>query len=129
MVSEFPPQQHNPNENENGVLARAMKLAREKYPEASPQKHAAFANAVQMLVNHEDGGYGGPSIRDQLAVEKYLSSDQKHTFEEATKLLLDKNGPIFGPLTQKHIDMFYAVATFDNDPDDLAFIESGNQLN
>lgn len=56
------------------VLEQAMNWGKEKYPNASENHHAAFANSVQYLVDGVSGGYGGPSIREH-AVSWSLAGD------------------------------------------------------
>lgn len=103
------------------ILERALQLAQEQYPQASPQKHAAFANSVAYLVTGANGGYGGPSVREHAASWRY--TNRQYSFEEAVKLLLAADGPIFGPLTQLHRKLWQEEYCFDDDPQDIAELE------
>lgn len=97
------------NNEDDDVLEMAMKLVKEKYPNASSQKKAAFANTVQTLVTGLSGGFGGPSVREMAAFE----------------LLLDKNGLIFGPIQEIHRTIYERdkEICFDDDPDDLLILK------
>jgi len=55
-------------------LENALKLGKNKYPEAHRARHASFANSVTYLVTGASGGYGGPSMREH-AVSWALSGD------------------------------------------------------
>ncbi len=109
---------------EEDVLEKAMKLVKEKYPNASPQKKAAFANTVQTLVTGLSGGYGGPSVRELAACEMYANLGMI-SFQKATDLLLDKNGLIFGPIQEIHRATYVRdkEICFDDDPDDLLILK------
>jgi hypothetical protein len=98
------------------VLERAMGYAREHFPQAAPQRRAAFANSVAYLVFHMAGGYGGPSVREHAAARKYAA--EPRTYEEAVSLLADPGGVIFGPLTSLHHQCWLAEHCFDDDPQD-----------
>lgn len=103
------------------VLQRARLLAEERRPDASAQKHAAFANSVAEMVTGVSGGYGGPSVREHVVGRMYGSV--RCSFEEATELLLDDKGPIFGPLTEQHEFCWDSDESgcycFDDDPLDV----------
>lgn len=46
------------------ILENAMAWGEQHHPDASGQRHCAFANSVSYLVTGGSGGYGGPSIRE-----------------------------------------------------------------
>ena len=60
-------------------LENALKLGRDKYPEAHHSRHSAFANSVTYLLTGASGGYGGPSMREH-AVSWSLSGDGYQEF-------------------------------------------------
>jgi hypothetical protein len=104
------------------ILERARHFIELSRPDASPQRHAAFANAVAYLVTGEAGGYGGPSVREHAASALYRAERWK--FEQAVAELLDPGGPIFGPLTELHHDLWLEFDCRDDDPDDLEQLRS-----
>lgn len=104
------------------VLEQAMALVKEKKPNASPQKCAAFANSIQSLVTGWSGGYGGPSVREHVACRMY--GGRLHPYEKACELLLTDDGPIFGPLTELHYLCWEHEHCFDDDPHDEAELSS-----
>ena len=59
-------------------LEKAMNWGKNKHPEATIQRHAAFANSVSYLVTGGSGGYGGPSIREHC-VSWALAGDGYNT--------------------------------------------------
>tara|TARA_Y100001970_G_C13981840_1_gene723582 strand:+ start:41 stop:394 length:354 start_codon:yes stop_codon:yes gene_type:complete len=105
-------------ENAQNVLEKAREFIERHRPDASSQKKAAFANAVQQLVCGVAGGYGGPSVREHAAA--YLFGGQKLiNYGTAIEMLNKENGPIFGPINQVHIQCFENEECFDDDPHDL----------
>jgi len=95
----------------NEVLERAMKLGREKHPEATPQHHAAFANSVAAIICAASGGYGGPSLREHWASRQLRTDD----FDEAVKAA----EPIcYGPMTIE-IARMIGEYNFDDPPGDV----------
>lgn len=100
------------------ALQQTRQLVEERRPDASPQKKAAFANSVAYLVTGWSGGFGGPSVREHAATRLY-GSRKPYDFQEAVDLLLDENGPIFGPLTSVHRACWREEHCFDDDPSDV----------
>jgi len=100
------------------ALDNALALAREKYPEASPQKHAAFANAVAFAVTGQCGGYGGPSVREHAAWRVC----REMSFEDAVQTLIVEDGVIFGPITDLHRHCWKFEPCHDDDPDDVRIL-------
>lgn len=98
-------------------LERARQLVEERKPSASIYHKAAFANSVQELVTGWAGGYGGPSVRQYAAV--FMYSGRRYSFEEAAELLLRDDGPIFGPITEFHREIWDDYPCFDDDPRDV----------
>jgi hypothetical protein len=111
-----------------GVLERAMRLIRERKPQASLQKKAAFANSVQTLVTGWSGGFGRPSVREHAASRLYGAKAGRYTFEEAVELLILDEGPIFGPLTEIHRRCWEEEFCFDDDPDDVRELSGGSDF-
>lgn len=108
------------------ILQRARKLVGERRPDASPQKHAAFANSVAYLVTGWAGGYGGPSVREHASArldQRGSGPDGRKTFEEACDLLLKDDGVIFGPITDLHRKCWVEEFHQDDDPEDRVAIE------
>ena len=106
------------------LLQRARECVEERKPSASIYKKAAFANAVAELVTGVSGGYGGPSVRQHVAV---LSLGGRGlTFDEAVEELLRGDGLIFGPLREEHFAFWYEQADicFDDDPFEVAVLEN-----
>lgn len=101
------------------VLERALKIAQERQPKASPQKHAAFANAVTEAVTGWSGGYGGPSVREHAAARVCQHPTE---FDAAVEVLIADNGPIFGPLTNLHTQCWRDEHCFDDDPEDARIL-------
>jgi len=106
----------------DNVLERAMRLIQERRPDASMQKKAAFANSVQTLVTGWSGGYGGPSVREHAASHQH--GGKQCTFEEAVRILIADDGVIFGPITDLHRMCWEDEYCFDDDPQDVAELES-----
>lgn len=102
----------------NSVLAQALSLAKERRPDASIQKQAAFAAGVLYLTAGVAGGYGGPRVREHAV--SYLYGGALYSFEEAVNLLLDESGPVFGSLTEVHKRCWLEQYCFDDDPQDVA---------
>ena len=104
-------------------VGNAMAIIQEYKPESSPQRKAAFANCVAYLTTGVSGGYGGPSIREHAVGVLYAGSSM--LFREAVKLCMSDKGPIFGPLTDLHLDIWYEESDicFDDDPQDSAELE------
>ena len=105
--------------NFHEVLDRALKIARERQPQASSQKHAAFANAVSYAVTGYSGGYGGPSVREHAAARVCPHPSE---FDTAIEILIADNGPIFGPLTDLHTMCWENEHCFDDDPEDVRIL-------
>lgn len=82
------------------ILREALELARREHPNADPRLHYVYANSVASLVTGQAGGYGGPSVREHVVERLHPSGSM--TYEDATRLLLDPQGLIFGPLTDVH---------------------------
>jgi hypothetical protein len=99
------------------ALEKAMALVRQQKPNASAQKTAAFANSVAYLVTGFSGGYGGPSVREHAVSHMYLGGE--YSFDEAIRMLLDDNGPVFGPLVDVHRHCWLEEDCFDDDPEDV----------
>lgn len=97
----------------------AMAIVQEYRMDASPQKKAAFANCVAYLTTGVSGGYGGPSVRELAIGYQYAPTSM--LFREAVKLCLSDAGPIFGPLTPFHSEIWEEEGDicFDDDPEDI----------
>jgi len=106
------------------VLERAMRLVKERRPDASIQKKAAFANSVQYLVTGWSGGFGGPSVREHAASYLYGGKAGRYTFGEAADLLLRDDGQIFVPITDLHRSCCEDEYCFDDDPSDVEQLTS-----
>lgn len=102
-------------------LHRALDIARKERPQASPQRHAAFANSVAYLVHGWSGGFGGPSVREHAA--SWTFGTKRLSFDEAVQALLDEQGVIFGSLADIHRQCWENEYCFDDDPDDLKQFE------
>lgn len=100
------------------LIDRALRLARERYPQGHPARHAAFANSVAYLVTGTSGGYGGPSVRE-LAVG-WLYAGGSLSFNQAVELLIAPDGLIFGPIGEIHRRVWAEDRSFDDDPQDVA---------
>jgi hypothetical protein len=101
------------------ALERAKALIEERKPEASPQKKAAFANSVAYLVTGWSGGYGGPSVREHAASYRFLGMAGRFSFDEAVRVLIADDGPIFGPISDLHRQLWLTEHCFDDDPADV----------
>lgn len=108
---------------------------------SSPQKHAAFANAVAYLCTGWSGGYGGPSVREHAVswslsgaggrqevaktnlgplVVQYPDGTLPQAGEWEFEAACQFAAPIvFGPLTDLHRQVWSAEHHFDDDPEDL----------
>jgi hypothetical protein len=100
------------------VLERAMKLGKEKHPEAPQHHHAAFANTVATLVTGWSGGYGGPSMREHWAgrVAESKGSDGSFSFEDAVTAVEEA---CYGSLTIDHARMMEDEHCFDDAPGEI----------
>lgn len=109
------------------ILEQALQEAQARWPDASSQRHAAFANSVAYLVTGWSGGYGGPSVREHAACRMYAGQGPLDEGfwpeEEATRLLLDPSGPIFGPFIELHLACWREEHCFDDDPQDIIELE------
>lgn len=107
------------------MLERALQLIRERKPEASEQKRAAFALSVAYLVTGESimGSLGGPSVREHAASHQY-GPGGRYSFDKAVELLISDDGPIFGPLTDLHRECWESEYCFDDDPSDIAALNA-----
>ncbi len=97
------------------VLERAMKLGKEKHPEAPQHHHAAFANTVATLVTGWSGGYGGPSMREHWAarVAEAKGTDGSFSFDDAVTTV---DEACYGALTIDHARMLEEEHCFDDAP-------------
>jgi hypothetical protein len=105
------------------MLKEARQWGEQHHPEASKQKHAAFANSVQYAMMRASGGFGGPSVRE-LAVTQALNDAglMLLSFEEACKFC---EPIVYGPLTDLHQKVWdeQQMLSYDNDPDDARQLE------
>lgn len=89
--------------NYDSILERAFEHGKSQHPDAPAEHHAAFANSVAYAMTGASGGYGGPSMREQLAgrlvVREFGTSANRCTFEQATELL---DECCYGELTLQH---------------------------
>lgn len=100
------------------VYEQAQAVAKERRPQASEYKVAAFARSVTTLVTGWVATTGGPSVRDHSA--SVLYGDQGgYTFDEAVEILIREDGLIFGPITDLHRQCWQEKYCFDDDPDDV----------
>jgi len=107
--------------NHDEALEKAMALIKERRPEASAQKKAAFANGVAYLVSGWSGGYGGPSVREHAvnSVVNKLGASGRISFEAAVEELIKDDGVIFGPITDLHRMLWEQEYCFNDDPKDI----------
>jgi hypothetical protein len=96
------------------VAQRALQVACACHPAAAPQRHAAFANAVADAVTGLSGGYGGPSVRELAA--RVVIAGARLDFVAAVTRLIGDDGPIFGPLTDVHRQVWDERECRDEDP-------------
>ncbi len=98
-------------------------------PESSPYLRATFANVMASLMVSIDisGGYGGPSVREYVAIEAL--SQTVWTFDRLFRELNREDGLIFGPLLEVHFRCWEEMEgqTFDDDPEDEIALEQGWQ--
>lgn len=111
------------DDNYDAVLESALALGREKHPDAPAEHHSAFANSVAELVTGWSGGYGGPYMRQHLAVQKGYAAGLINCSFEAAVEVAEK--PCFGPVTLEHACMLEEEECFDDTSDD---IEAARQL-
>lgn len=104
------------------ILNKARSIAKTQKPEFSNYRHAAFANSVLTLVAGVAGGFGGPSVREHSS--SHLYGGRKYGFDDAVKLLLSDDGPIFGPIADIHVYCWKNEYCFDDDPKDVAELEA-----
>jgi hypothetical protein len=114
------------NKAHQGLLKKAWEIADERMPNASAFHKAAFANSVATILTGGSEGYGGPSIREHVAVEMFGNSGMK--FEEVVEELIKSEGLIFGPLRQEHLEAWDKLGhiCFDDDPKDLSALMDDN---
>lgn len=109
------------------VLECAMARARERYPQASPELRAAYANSVAYAVTGLSGGYGGPSAREYAANQAsrdYLAvTGRRMSFAEAAEEFARPDGLIFGPLTDAHHWHWRNLPCSGDDPADAAALD------
>lgn len=100
------------------ILRAARAWGEEHYPQASVQKHAAFANSVQYVMIRASGGFGGPSVRE-LAVTKAFN-DSGRSITDAEQAYAFVSPIVYGPLTDLHHHVWdeQQAICFDNDPED-----------
>lgn len=112
------------------VSVRAYKDAQTTYPKASEQRCQAYANCMAMLtdLNFTFGlGYQGPSARqyamhDAVSAGKYPEGTM--TFDDARQILIDPNGPIFGPMIEE-IARYIREDLSNNDcPEDICSVNA-----
>jgi hypothetical protein len=106
------------------TLEAARRWGEEHYPNASPQKHAAFANSVTYAAYRMSGGYGGPSIREHAA-NKALNDSPVEWQDRTEQEIYQFVAPFcYGPLTSLHREVWddkrLRDISFDNDPADVA---------
>ena len=71
------------------------------------------------------GGYGGPSVREHAASWQY-GDNKPYTYENASGMLLDSEGVIFGAITHIHRECWESEHCFDDDPDDVQELAGSN---
>jgi hypothetical protein len=134
------------------ALQDARSFAVERYPEAAPQRHAAFANSVAYLVTGFSGGFGGPSLREHLVSWKLAGPQGRNAPIETNMGIMNAQWPdgtlpqsghwqfdaacqfaeplVFGPASD-HRKSLEEIALwehcFDDDPQDLAALETWQQ--
>ena len=106
------------------VLEGAMEYAWWKRPHAPAMRKAAFADTVMYLVTGWRGGYLGPSVRKKTAARLYGAQAGQLTFSDAVELLLRDDGPIFGPVTELHCEIWRKESCILDDPNDLVELVS-----
>ena len=105
--------EHTTQEHDE-VLDRAMKLGKERHPEAPQHHHAAFANTVATLITGWSGGYGGPSMREHWASRvAYSKGASEFNFEAAVEAV---DEACYGSLTVDHARMLEEEHCFDDAP-------------
>ncbi|MEK7452632.1 MAG: hypothetical protein AAB614_00170 [Patescibacteria group bacterium] len=100
------------------VLKLAMKLGKERHPEAPQHHHAAFVNSVQTLVTGWSGGFGGPSMREHWAcrVAKAKDTVGQFSFDDAVTAVEEA---CYGQLTLDHANMLEEEHCFDDAPGEV----------
>lgn len=111
----------NSNLRYDVLLEFAKKYSDEYLNEFSNQKRCAFANSVSYFVTGWSGGYGGPSVREHAASR--FKTKSECSLSEVIKMLEDPKGPIFGPITDLHRNLYQIEHCFDDDPDDIIELE------
>lgn len=96
------------------ALEKAFELGKERHPDAPQEHHAAFANLVAYAMTANSGGYGGPSMRENLGarliVAKFGTGAGRCTFEQAVELVEEC---CYGKLTLEHAQMLEQEYCFD----------------
>ena len=125
------------------IYQRASSLGKQKFPNASWQKHHAFANSVCYLVLGSSKLGPGPSVREHAVTYavmislkarkgEFFNPDKRksriwyppegaklfgsYSFEEAVKIA---EPVVYGRLTELHFDCWLDEFCYDDDPEDL----------
>lgn len=125
------------------IYQRGLSLGKQKFPNASWQKHHAFANSVCYLVLGSSKLGPGPSVREHAVTYavmislkarkgEFFNPDKKksriwypkegaklfgsYSFEEAIKIA---EPMVYGELTEIHFDCWMDEFCYDDDPEDL----------
>ena len=105
------------------AVQEAEAYVEKQRPRASPQRKVAFANSVAYLVTGMSGGIGGPSVREHAA-SRLHGPGGNCFYEQAVDVLIQDNGPIFGPITDLHRACWEEEECSNDDPDDIAELSS-----
>jgi len=107
----------------NEAFDKAISLVQKHHPDASQARKEAFACSVVLLMTGQlFGASAGPTCREHAAGRLYQAGEKFYSFAEATELLLQKNGPIFGPISNLHRECAEQEYCFGDDPEDIAEI-------
>ena len=125
------------------IYQRASTLGKQKFSNASWQKHHAFANSVCYLVLGSSKLGPGPSVREHAVTYavmislkarkgEFFNPDKRksriwyppegaklfgsYSFEEAVKIA---EPVVYGRLTELHFDCWLDEFCYDDDPEDL----------
>lgn len=102
------------------LYENALRLARERYPQAHPNLHSTFAKSVVYLVTERVYRSSGLTVRE-LAVCWYFTG-RRLSYDEAVEILLRPKGFIFGPLYEIHHQVKETTLCVCDTPEDVAVL-------
>lgn len=107
-------------DNYDSILKEAYEYGERRHPGAPSAHHAAFANSVAYALTGASGGYGGPSMREHLAIrlitDGFGSGAGCRTFEQVAELI---DECCYGPLTRQHAMMLRCCHCFGDPPGEV----------